>query len=153
MARAEKPIADNRKARHDYDIVETVEAGIALVGTEVKSLRQGLVNLRDSHAIIRDGECFLVNCHIAPYEHGNRWNHDPTRTRKLLLHRREILGLLQKVRQQGYTLVPLRIYFNARGRAKVQLALARGRRQYDKRHVIAEREAARRIERVIKGRR
>jgi SsrA-binding protein len=153
MARQEKPVAENRKARHDYDIIETVEAGIALYGTEVKSLRVGQANLRDSHAIIQHGECYLLNCHIAPYEQGNRWNHDPDRTRKLLLHRREIAGLLQKVRQQGYTLVPLRLYFNERGRAKVLLALAKGKKQYDKRSAIADREAARRIERVMKSRR
>jgi SsrA-binding protein len=153
MARQEKLIAENRKARFDYEIVETVEAGIELVGTEVKSLRQGQVNLRDSHAIIQHGECFLLNCHIAPYEFGNRWNHDPRRTRKLLLHKREILGLLQKVRQQGYTLVPLRIYFNDRGRVKVLLGLARGKRKYDKRETIQEREAQRRVERALKERR
>jgi SsrA-binding protein len=150
MGRQEKPVAENRKARYDYEILETVEAGIALTGTEVKSLRHGLVNLRDSHALIQRGECFLLNCHIAPYEHGNRWNHEPTRTRKLLLHRREIRGLLQKVRQQGYTLVPLRIYFNERGRAKVLLGLGRGKKKYDKREAIAEREAARRVERARK---
>ena len=153
MARQERAVAENRRARHDYDIVDTVEAGIALTGTEVKSLRLGHVNLRDSHAVIQHGECFLLNCHIAAYEQGNRWNHDPTRTRKLLLHRREIAGLWQEVRRSGYTLVPLRVYFNDRGRAKVLLGLARGRRQYDKRAQTAERDAARRIERVIKSHR
>lgn len=153
MARTAKQVAENRKARHDYHIEEVIEAGIELVGTEVKSLRAGQVNLRDSHAIIQQGQCYLLNCHIAPYDHGNRWNHDPYRTRKLLLHRREIGTLLAKVKQQGYTLVPLRVYFNERGHAKIELALARGKKQYDKRDSVAERDAARRIERVMKSRR
>jgi SsrA-binding protein len=150
MARQERPVAENRRARHDYDIVETVEAGIALTGTEVKSLRAGHVNLRDSHAVIQHGECLLLNCHIAPYAQGNRWNHEPTRTRKLLLHRREILGLWQAVRRQGYTLVPLRVYLNEKGRAKILLGLARGRRQYDKRAQEAARDAARRMQRAVR---
>ena len=153
MAAQERVVAENRKARHDYFVDEVVEAGIALTGTEVKSLRLGRANIRDSHAIIQHGECFLLNAHIAPYEQGNRWNHDPYRTRKLLLHRREIDELAGKVKQRGYTLVPLRVYFNARGRAKVELALARGKRRYDKRESIAAREAQRRIERVMKNRR
>lgn len=152
MAALHRSVAENRKARHDYHIDEIIEAGIALSGTEVKSLRQGRVNIRDSHAIIDHGECYLVNCHIAPYDHGNRWNHDPYRTRKLLLHHREIAGLLGQVKQKGYTLVPLRIYFNERGRAKVELALARGKRLYDKRESVAARDAQRRIERVLKDR-
>jgi SsrA-binding protein len=149
----ERVVAENRRARHDYFVDEVVEAGIALTGTEVKSLRLGRANIRDSHAIIQHGECFLLNAHIAPYAQGNRWNHDPYRTRKLLLHRREIDELAGKVKQRGYTLVPLRIYFNARGRAKVELALVRGKRQYDKRESMAAREAQRRIERVMKNRR
>lgn len=153
MARAARTVAENRKARHDYFVEEVVEAGIALHGTEVKSLRLGHVNLRDSHAVIQHGECFLVNCHISPYEHGNRWNHEPYRTRKLLLHRRQLRELHAKVRQQGYTLVPLRVYFTERGHAKVELALARGKKQYDKRATVAERDAARRIDRALKNRR
>jgi SsrA-binding protein len=146
-------VGENRRARHDYFFDEVIEAGIQLSGTEVKSLRQGHVNLRDSHAVIQHGECFLLNCHISPYAHGNRWNHDPYRTRKLLLHRRQIAELAGKVKQRGYTLIPVRIYFNERGRAKVELALARGKKQYDKRASEAEREAARRIERALKSRR
>lgn len=145
----EKTIAENRKARHDFHIEETVEAGIVLTGTEIKSIRAGRVNLRDSHAVIQRGEVFLVNMHVAPWEKGNRYNHEPDRTRKLLLHRREIDDLYGKVRVRGYTLVPLRVYIR-RGRAKVELALARGRKSYDKREAIAEREARRKMERAVK---
>jgi SsrA-binding protein len=147
-----KLVADNRKARFDYAIEETVEAGIALTGTEVKSLRLGRANLRDAHAFIRDGEVYLLNAHIAPYEQGNRMNHEPTRSRKLLLHRKEIDHLEGRVRQQGMTLVPLRIYFTERGRAKVEIALARGKKQYDKRRTVADRDAKRQIERAIRQR-
>lgn len=145
-----KVIAENRKARHDYHIEETYEAGIVLTGTEIKSVRAGRVNLRDSHALIERGEVILYNMHIAPYEQGNRYNHDPDRPRKLLLHRREIDQLYGKVRVRGYTLVPLRIYLR-RGRAKVELALARGKKIYDKRAAMAERDARRRIDRALKG--
>lgn len=147
-----KLVTDNRKARFDYAIEETMEAGLSLTGTEVKSLRQGHANLRDAHAFIRNGEIFLLNAHIAPYEQGNRMNHDPTRSRKLLLHRREIDHLEGRVRQQGMTLVPLRIYFNDRGRAKVEIALAKGKKKYDKRQTIAERDAKRQIARAIRER-
>jgi SsrA-binding protein len=147
-----KLVADNRKARFDYAIEETVEAGVSLTGTEVKSLRLGRANLRDAHAFIRDGEVYLLNAHIAPYEQGNRMNHEPTRSRKLLLHRKEIDHLEGRVRQQGMTLVPLRIYFTERGRAKVELALARGKKQYDKRRTIADRDAKRQMERAIRQR-
>jgi SsrA-binding protein len=147
-----KLVAENRKARFDYAIEETLEAGLSLTGTEVKSLRQGHANLRDAHAFIRNGEIFLLNAHIAPYEQGNRMNHDPTRSRKLLLHRREIDHLEGRVRQQGMTLVPLRIYFNDRGRAKVEIALGRGKRKYDKRQTIAERDAKRQIARAMRER-
>ncbi len=147
-----KLVTDNRKARFDYAIEETLEAGISLTGTEVKSLRQGHANLRDAHAFIRDGEVYLLNAHIAPYEQGNRMNHDPTRSRKLLLHRREIDHLEGRVRQQGMTLVPLRIYFNDRGRAKVEIALGRGKKKYDKRQTIAERDAKRQIARAMRER-
>ena len=144
-------IAENRKARHDFHIDETVEAGIVLTGTEIKSIRAGKVQLRDSHARIERGEVFLYNMHIAPYDHGNRYNHDPVRPRKLLLHRDQIDALFGKVRTTGYTLIPLQIYLK-RGRAKVLLALARGKKKYDKRQAIAERDAKRRMDRVLKFR-
>lgn len=144
-----KVIAENRKARHDFHIEETVEAGLVLTGTEIKSVRLGRVNLRDSHALIEKGEVWLYNMHIAPYEHGNRYNHEPARRRKLLLHRREIDRLFGKARLRGYTLVPIRIYLKD-GRAKIELALARGKKQYDKRQAMAERDAKRRIERALK---
>jgi SsrA-binding protein len=147
-----KLVADNRRARFDYAIEETVEAGLSLTGTEVKSLRLGRANLRDAHALIRDGEVYLLNAHIAPYEQGNRMNHEPTRTRKLLLHRREIDHLAGRVRQQGMTLVPLRLYFNDRGRAKVEIALARGKKRYDKREAMAKRDAERQIARAMRQR-
>ncbi len=147
-----KVIAENRKARHDYHIEERYEAGIVLTGTEIKSVRAGRVNLRDSHALIERGEVILYNMHIAPYEQGNRYNHDPDRPRKLLLHRWEIDQLYGKVRVRGYSLVPLKVYLR-RGRAKVELALARGKKVYDKREAIAEREAKRRIDRALKGHR
>lgn len=144
-------IAENRKARHDYHIEETIEAGIVLTGTEIKSVRAGRVQLRDSHALVQRGEVFLHNMHIAPYERGNRYNHDPDRARKLLLHRDEIDRLYGKVRLKGLTLIPLKIYLR-RGRAKVELALARGKKAYDRRADIAEREAKRRIDRALKAR-
>lgn len=153
MARTETPIAENRKAYHDYFIDEVLEAGLVLTGTEVKSIRLGRVNLRDSHARVENGEVFLYNCHVAPYEQGNRWNHDPYRARKLLLHKEEIRRLAEKVRNPGFTLVPLRIYFDRHGRAKIALALARGKKSYDKRESIARREAQRRMEQAIRARR
>lgn len=146
-----KVIAENRKARHDFHIEETFEAGIVLTGTEIKSVRTGRVQLRDSHALVQRGEVFLYNLHIAPYERGNRYNHDPDRPRKLLLHRDEIDRLYGKVRLKGLTLIPLKIYLR-RGRAKVELALARGKKAYDRRADIAEREAKRRIDRALKAR-
>ncbi len=144
-------VAENRKARHDYFIEETYEAGMVLTGTEVKSLRAGQCNLRDSYAEIRDGEVYLVNSHISAYKYGNRFNHDPERPRKLLLHRHEIRRLAGRVRERGYTLIPLRVYFSG-PRAKVELALARGKHSYDKRRDIAERDARRAIERALRGR-
>jgi SsrA-binding protein len=152
MAREEKPVAENRKARHDYFIDEVIEAGLALTGTEVKSLRLGRVNLRDSFARVINGEVFLVNCHIAPYDKGNRWNHEPYRDRKLLLHKKEIRELLAKVKQEGMTLVPVRLYFDKQGRAKILLGVARGKKQYDKRRTMHEREVERHIDRVMKDR-
>jgi len=147
-----KVVAENRKARFDYHILETLEAGLSLRGTEVKSLRAGHANLRDAHALVRDGQVWLLGVNISPYSHGNRMNHDPLRTRRLLLHRRQIDHLEGQVRQQGMTLVPLRLYFNERGWAKVELGLAKGKRMYDKRHAMAERDAKRQIERAIRQR-
>jgi SsrA-binding protein len=122
----------NRKAYHNYQILETFEAGMVLQGTEVKSIREGKVNLKDSYGLIKNGEVWLLNCHISPYTHGNRMNHDPLRTRKLLLHRTEIRKLVGKTTERGLTLVPIRIYFQ-RGLAKCEIALARGKKLYDKR--------------------
>jgi SsrA-binding protein len=146
-----KIIAVNRRANHDYFIDDRVEAGLALTGTEIKSIREGRVNLREGYARIIDGEGWLVNVHIAPYEQGNRYNHEPLRDRKLLLHRDEINTLMGKVRQRGYTLIPLQLYLK-HGRAKVELGLARGKREFDKRESIAKREAQREIDRHLRGR-
>lgn len=148
----EKIIATNRKAYHDYFIQETYEAGISLLGTEVKSLREGRANLKESYALIKDGEAFLLNCHISPYSHGNIQNHEPSRTRKLLLHKKEIDRLWGNISQKGLTLIPLKIYFK-RGRAKVELGLGKGKRQYEKRATIKEKEARREIERHLKRQR
>lgn len=146
-----KIVCENRKARHDYFIHETYEAGIALVGTEVKALREGKANLKDSFAIIKNGEAILENVHISPYEHGNIFNHDPLRARKLLLHKAEITRLFSKTQEKGLTLVPLKIYFS-KGRAKVEIALASGKKNYDKRQAIAEKTAKREIDRALKER-
>ena len=147
-----KLITDNRKARHDYSIEERFEAGIVLTGTEVKSCRNGKANLNEAYAAVRDGEVWLMQCHINPYEFGNRENHDPVRPRKLLLNRSEIEKLDAKVAHEGRTLVPLRMYFK-HGLAKVELAVARGRKSYDKRHAIAERDADRRMRQELGRRR
>ncbi len=147
----ESAVATNRKAYHDFFIEETHEAGVALVGTEVKSLRAGKVNLRDSYAELKNGELFLVGVHISPYEQGNVWNHDPLRRRKLLLHKLEIDRIAGKVRERGYTLVPTKIYFKG-SRAKVEIGLARGKRQYDKRADLAKKDAQRDVERALRGR-
>ena len=153
MARSnEKPIVDNRRARHDYHFLEKVEAGLVLTGTEVKSLRDGRASLAQAYADIRDGEAWLVGAHISVYDAGNIANHDPDRDRKLLLHRREVDSLGAKVRERGLTLVPTRMYFRD-GRAKVELALAHGKEQRDKRRDIAKREAQRDMERAVRGRR
>ena len=149
---SEKVVATNRKAFHDYFIEERYEAGMMLHGTEVKSLREGRVNLQDSYASVRGSEVFLHQCHISPYSHGNIMNHDPTRVRKLLLHKAEIHKLLGKTQQKGLTLVPLRIYFTKRGYAKVALGLAKGKKLYDRRETIKSREAGREVERAIKER-
>ncbi len=144
-------VATNRKAYHDYFIQETHEAGIALTGTEIKSVRAGAVNLRDAYATVQNGEMLLQNVHISPYEAGNRFNVDPYRTRKLLLHRKEINRLMGRVQEKGLTIVPLRIYLKNH-RAKVEIALVKGKRQYDKRDAISKRDASREIERAIKER-
>ena len=143
-------VATNRNAYHDYFIEETYEAGITLLGTEVKSLREGKANLKDSYAVIKGNEVFLLNCHISPYSHGNIQNHDPLRTRKLLLHRKEINKLWGKLTQKGLTLIPLKIYFNKTGKAKVEIGLCKGKRQYEKREAIKEKESKREIERHLK---
>jgi SsrA-binding protein len=145
-----KIIAENRKARHDYFIEETFEAGIALTGTEVKSLRAGKVNLKDSYAQVINGEMILQQVHISPYEQGNRYNVDPLRDRKLLMHKKEILRLFGKVRQEGLTLVPLKFYFS-KGKVKVELALCKGKKLYDKRDAAAEKDAKREMQRAFRG--
>lgn len=145
-----KVVATNKKAYHDYFIQETYEAGISLKGTEVKSLREGKANLKDSYVLIKNSEAFLLNCHISPYSHGNIQNHEPLRTRKLLLHKREIEKLWGKIRETGLTLIPLKIYFS-KGKAKVEIGLAKGKRQYEKRDSIKKKEAKREIERHLKS--
>jgi len=145
------PAVDNRKARHEYHIEETYEAGLALVGTEVKSLRQGKGNLQDAYAAVKDGEVWVHNFHISLYEQGNQFNHDPKRPKKLLLHKTEIRRLLAMQREKGYTLIPLKVYFK-QGLAKMDLAVAIGKKLYDKRQDITERDARRDIERAIKNR-
>ncbi len=147
-----KLIAQNRKARFNYEIEDSVEAGLALVGTEVKSCRAGKVNLTDAYAVVQDGEAWLMHCHISPYSHGNRMNHDPLRPRKLLLHRAEIERLHVKVAQEGRTLVPLRLYFK-HGLAKAEIAVARGKKLYDKRADKAKRDAERAMQRELGRRR
>lgn len=149
MPEEEKTVCVNRKARHDYFIEERYEAGLVLLGSEVKSLRDGRANLKDSYARIVRGEAFLVNTHISPYPAANRFNHDPTRTRKLLLHKKEIRRLTGKVKERGLTLIPLRLYFK-NGRAKVELGLARGKKLYDKRESLRRKAAQREVERSLK---
>lgn len=148
---ATKTVCENRKAHHDYFIHETYEAGIELFGTEVKSLRAGKANLKDSYAVVKKGEMYLENMHISPYEQGNIFNRDPLRPRRLLLHKSEILKLFGKTREKGYTLIPLKVYFK-RGRAKVELALASGKHTYDKRRDLADKSAKRDMERALKER-
>ena len=152
MAGGTKLIAENRRARHDYHLLERLEAGLTLTGTEVKSLRSGQASLQRAFADVRDGEVWLVGAHIPEYAQGNLANHDPDRDRKLLLHRGEIDSLLGKVREKGLTLVPTRLYFK-NGRVKVEIAVARGKEQRDKRRDIAERDARRQIDRAMKERR
>lgn len=147
----ELTICVNRRARHNFFIEETYEAGLVLVGSEVKSLRDGKANLSDSYARIQKGEPVLVNAHISPYPGANQFNHEPTRTRKLLLHEREIERLTGKTKERGFTLIPLRMYFK-NGRAKVELGLARGKKLYDKRETIRRKDAQREVERSMKTR-
>ena len=146
-----KLIADNRKARHDYFVHETYEAGIELFGTEVKSLRAGRVNLKDSYCSVVDGELFAHGIHISPYEHGNIFNREPLRDKKLLMHKREIMRLYGKVKQDGFSLIPLSVYFKG-SRVKVNVGLCKGKKLYDKRQSAAERDAKRQIERAMKER-
>ena len=151
MSEGHKVVATNRRARHNYDIVDVFEAGIVLRGSEVKILRAGQVQLKDAYATIRNGELWLENAHIAPYSFASGGGHDPERPRKLLLHRREIDRLIGKVNEQGLTLIPLQVYFTS-GKAKIELALAKGRRTYDKRRKLAEREQKREMDRATRHR-
>ncbi len=141
----------NRKARYDYEIEETYEAGIVLTGTEIKSIREGKVNIKDSYAMIRNNEIYLLNTHISQYKEGNIFNHEEDRTRKLLLHKREILKLRDKLEKDGYTIVPLKIYF-VKNKAKVQLGLAKGKKNYNKKETIKERDIKREMEKSLKYR-
>lgn len=145
----EKLFAKNRKAYHDYSLEETFETGMVLTGTEVKSIRQGRANLKDSYARVENGQVYVLNMHISPYEQGNRFNHEPLRKRKLLLHRREINRLIGLTREKGYTLIPTKMYSH-KGFIKLEIALARGKKQYDKRDALHEKEAKREVERAFK---
>ncbi len=146
-----KPVCENRKARHDFFIHETFEAGLELQGTEVKSLRAGKANLKDSYCTIKNNEIFVEHMHVSPYEQGNIFNHDPLRKRKILMHKAEIVKLFAKTREKGYTLVPLKIYFK-RGKAKLELALASGKHNYDKRRALADKAVKRDVERALRDR-
>jgi SsrA-binding protein len=144
-----KVIATNRKARYEYHISDSVEAGIALVGTEVKSIRAGNVNFQDSFAMVKDGELLLMSLHISPFDKGNIFNHDPVRVRKLLVHKKEIRRLAESVNEKGYTLIPLRIYLKGR-RVKIEIGVAKGKKTYDKREAIKERDVKRELQRQYK---
>jgi SsrA-binding protein len=146
----DRVVATNRRARHEYEILETLEAGLVLRGTEVKALRTGQVNFKDSYATVRGGEAWLLGCHISPYSHGTDANHDPERDRKLLLHGREITRLTGKVAERGLTVVPLKVYFK-NGRAKVELGLARGKKLHDKRATLRERETRREMDKAARA--
>ena len=146
-----KIVCQNKKARYNYEILEVIEAGMVLLGTEVKSLREGRANLKDSYARVKDGELFLMQSHISPYSHAYYYNHEPDRVRKLLVHKREIKRLQGKTQEKGLTLVPLRIYFKD-GKAKVELGLGRGKRMYDKRETLKRKTEQRDLERAIKDR-
>jgi SsrA-binding protein len=145
-----KLVAKNKKAFFNYEIIETFEAGVSLVGSEVKSIREGRISLKESYAEIKKGEIFLVNCHISPYDAANRFNHDPLRARKLLLHRREIKRLTGKIKERGLTLVPTKVLINDKGKVKVEIALAKGKRAYQKREAIRERDRDREMEAELK---
>ncbi len=145
-----KVIATNKKAKYNYEILESIEAGISLLGTEVKSIREGGNSLKESHAEIKGGEAFIVNCHINPYEAASRFNHDPRRERKLLLHRREIKRLIGKIKEKGLTLIPTKIFFNDKGRVKVEVSLAKGKRTYEKREAIRARDHKRELRAELK---
>ena len=149
---AEKLLATNRKAFHEYFVLDKLEAGIALLGTEVKSIREARINLKESYAAVKDGEAFLFNCHVSPYTHGNRENHDPLRRRKLLLHKGEIRKLIGKTQEKGLTLVPLRVYLR-RGKIKVELGVARGKKLFDKRESERRKETDRETRAAVKQRR
>ena len=148
----DKTVAQNRKARHDYFIIDSFEAGIVITGTEIKSLREGRANLKDGFATIEKGELWLYNVHISPYDHGTIYNKDPLRPRKLLVHKSEIRKLLEKTREKGFTLVPLKIYIKEGKRAKLELAIAKGKQLHDKRDSAAERDASREIDRAVRRR-
>ena len=153
MAKKErKLVANNKKARHDYFLEEIIEAGIALTGTEIKSVRAGKVSIKESYAKVDGGELILYGMHISPYKEGNRYNVDPLRPRRLLVHKREIRKMIGATTQQGMTIVPVQMYINEEGRAKVEIALARGKKQYDKRESIAQRDAKRAMERAVRKR-
>ncbi|MBI5172598.1 MAG: SsrA-binding protein SmpB [Candidatus Obscuribacter sp.] len=144
-----KTVADNRRARHDFEIIETHETGISLLGTEVKAIRAGKATLQDSHVRIEDGELWLCNCHISPYDFGNRFNHEPLRKRRLLMHSQQILKLKSLIQEKGLTLIPLRLYFKG-NLVKVDLAVAKGRKLHDKRDAISQKETKRQLDRVVK---
>jgi SsrA-binding protein len=150
MSDERQSIATNRRARHEYEILETLEAGLVLRGTEVKALRAGLINFKDSYATVRNDEAWLLGCHISPYSHGSDANHNPERERKLLLHRREISRLVGKIAERGLTVVPLRLYFKS-GRAKVELGLARGKKLHDKRATLRERDVRREMDKAARA--
>ena len=149
-ASEDRVVATNRRARHEYEILETLEAGLVLRGTEVKSLRDGQVNFKDSYATVRNGEAWLRGCHISPYSHGTDANHEPERDRKLLLHKREITRIVGKTAEKGLTVVPLKVYFK-RGRIKIELGLARGKKLHDKRSALRERETRREMEKAARA--
>jgi len=147
-----KVVATNKTAYHNYEILENFEAGISLVGSEVKAIREGRISLKESYAEVRDGDIVLVKCHISPYEAANVFNHDPLRVRRLLLHKREIRRLTGKIRERGLTLVPTKVIFNDRGKVKIELGLARGKREYEKRAALKKRDTDREIRAEIKKR-
>ncbi len=147
-----KVLANNKKAFHDYFIEDEFEAGLVLTGTEIKSIRAGKVSIKESYVRIFKGEAYIIGMNISPYEFGNRFNVDPLRDRKLLLHKKEVMHLFGKIKQDGYTLVPIKVYLNSKGMAKLLIGLAKGKKNYDKRHSIAEKSAKRRMEQAMKRR-